>query len=117
MRPPGYPPRTAAYLPLPTGYSSHIMTKATETGIFLLALAALWALLYTAVIPLPDNERTEVEPVLPWWLLVSFGSYALFTLGYDVVTFNDKPEKYRELMEQIAAAKTDLRAHGIVVSQ
>lgn len=117
MRPPGYPPRTAAYLPLPTGYSSHIMTKATETGIFLLALAALWALLYTAVIPLPDTVRTEVVPVLPWWLLVSFGSYALFTLGYDVVTFNDKPEKYRELMEQIAAAKTDLRAHGIVVSQ
>lgn len=35
---------------------------------------------------------------LPWWLLVSFGSYALWCLGWGLFTFRDCPEAYTELL-------------------
>ena len=46
---------------------------------------------------------------------MSFGSYLLFKLGLGVFTFNDVPEAYKELMEEIETAKEDLRSKGISV--
>lgn len=52
---------------------------------------------------------------LPFWTLVSFGSYLLFKLGWGVVTFNDVPEAHKELMVEIEVARKDLKANGIDV--
>lgn len=93
------------------------MTKATETALFLGVLSLAWLALLFGVAPLPRTIQNEIVPVLPWWALVSFGSYALFTLGYDVVTFNDKPEKMKELKKQILEAKRDLKLNGVAVSE
>jgi dolichyl-phosphate mannosyltransferase polypeptide 3 len=35
---------------------------------------------------------------IPWWLLVSFGSYSLWSLGWGLYTFKDCPEAYTELL-------------------
>lgn len=75
------------------------MTKATETASVLLIVAALYLALYTGVIPVCDKVRNEILPFFPWWCLVAFGSFSLGTLGYDVLTFNDKEEKYHELLK------------------
>ena len=52
---------------------------------------------------------------LPYWAIVSFGSYLLFKLGWGVFTFNDVPEAYKELMGEIDEARNDLRSKGIDV--
>lgn len=52
---------------------------------------------------------------LPFWTLVSFGSYLLFKLGWGVVTFNDVPQAHKELMTEIEIARKDLKANGIDV--
>jgi len=52
---------------------------------------------------------------LPFWALVSFGSYLLFRLGYGVMTFNDVPDAYKELMGQIETAKKELKAKGVTI--
>ena len=52
---------------------------------------------------------------LPFWALVSFGSYLLFKLGWGVFTFNDVPEAYKSLTAEIEMAKEDLRSKGIDV--
>lgn len=52
---------------------------------------------------------------LPFWALVSFGAYLLFRLGWGVFTFNDVPEAHKELMGEIALAKTELRTLGVDV--
>lgn len=44
---------------------------------------------------------------------MTFGAYALGTLGYDVVTFKDKEEKYKELLVQIDEAKKFLKANKV----
>jgi dolichyl-phosphate mannosyltransferase polypeptide 3 len=54
---------------------------------------------------------------LPFWALISFGSYLLFKLGWGVFTFNDVPEAHKEIMQQIAEARKDLSAKGVDVGQ
>ncbi|KAG2337013.1 hypothetical protein BDR05DRAFT_1048947, partial [Suillus weaverae] len=47
---------------------------------------------------------------ISWWLLVSFGSYSLWKLGWGVYTSCDRPETYHELLQEINEAKNDLRS-------
>lgn len=46
---------------------------------------------------------------------MSFGAYLLGKLGYGVLTFNDVPEAYDELMKQIEQARVDLKKRGVEV--
>ncbi|KAA8904217.1 hypothetical protein TRICI_005592 [Trichomonascus ciferrii] len=87
------------------------MTKATETAQFLGVATLIYLALYVGLIPTNQVFRDEVLPVFPFWCLVAFGSFALGTLGYDVLTFNDKEDKYRELLK----AKDELRSKGVEV--
>jgi len=67
-------------------------------------------------VPLVDEKLVEaLLPVIPWWLLVSFGSYSLWSLGWGLFTFRDCPEAYTELLGEISEAKNDLRAKGVMV--
>lgn len=91
------------------------MTKATQALALFIALHVVWFLILTGHIPSSDTFRELVAPLLPWWCMVAFGAYALGTLGWDILTFNDKPEKYKELMVQIDEAKAGLKAKGISV--
>ena len=50
---------------------------------------------------------------LPFWALVSFGSYLLFKLGWGVLTFNDVPDAHKDLMREIDLARKELRSKGI----
>ncbi|KAG7091453.1 hypothetical protein E1B28_010487 [Marasmius oreades] len=85
-------------------------------------VAALFITLYTLVflqtLQVPFIERNtvdEVLPVIPWWLLVLFGSYSLWSLGWGLFTFRDCPEAYHELLSEISEAKNDLRGKGVSV--
>jgi dolichol-phosphate mannosyltransferase subunit 3 len=49
------------------------------------------------------------------WAIVSFGAFLLFKLGYGVLTFNDVPDAYEELMKQIGQAKSELKKKGVEV--
>ncbi|EDK46019.1 hypothetical protein PVL30_003923 [Lodderomyces elongisporus] len=89
------------------------MTKATETALTLFALSALYFALSTGVIVSPKLFHDEILPYLPWWGLVTFGSYALFTLGWGIITFKDKKDKYEELKLQIDEAKAFYSSKGI----
>ncbi|KAK2017341.1 dolichol-phosphate mannosyltransferase subunit 3 [Colletotrichum eremochloae] len=88
------------------------MTRAQQT----ISLALLLYLaLYLQLIPIPAVIQTEIVPVLPFWVLISFGSYLLARLGYNVMTFNDVPEAHKELMAEIDEAVVDLRKLGVDV--
>ncbi|KAK6203476.1 dolichol-phosphate mannosyltransferase subunit 3 [Scheffersomyces amazonensis] len=89
------------------------MTKATEAILTVFALSAIYFALYTGVIPTSDKIHEEILPYLPWWGLVTFGSYALGTLGWGVLTFKDKEDKYKELLVQIDEAKKFYKSKGL----
>ncbi|KAG6866723.1 hypothetical protein C0991_011382 [Blastosporella zonata] len=77
------------------------MTRGTRVGVIATVLTTLYLLALFQIIALPFLEERMVEeilPVLPWWLLVSFGSYSLWTLGMGIFTFRDCPEAYTELL-------------------
>jgi len=98
-------------------YRLHIatMTKAQQTISLGLLVSSLYLALYFHLIPLPQLLQSEIIPVFPFWVLVSFGSYLLFKLGYGVFTFNDVPDAHKELMSEIELARADLRTKGVDV--
>ncbi|KXN84980.1 Dolichol-phosphate mannosyltransferase subunit 3 [Leucoagaricus sp. SymC.cos] len=78
----------------------------------------LYLLLLFKILPFPLVDATVLDQlllVIPWWLLVSFGSYSLWSLGWGLYTFRDCPEAYTELLGEISEAKNDLRAKGVTV--
>lgn len=89
------------------------MTKATEALLTVFALSAVYFGLYAGVLPSTAKFHDEILPYLPFWLLVSFGSYALGTLGWGVYTFKDKEAKYKELLGQIDEAKSFYKSKGV----
>jgi len=67
-------------------------------------------------VPLLDAKITEqILPVIPWWLLVTFGSYCLWSIGMGLVSLRECPEAYNELLVEITEAKNDLRTKGVTV--
>lgn len=91
------------------------MTKATETFVALFAASAVYFALYAGVIPTGKLVHDEILPYLPWWALVTFGAYALGTLGWGVFTFRDKEASYKELLQQIDEAKAFYKSKGVNV--
>ncbi|KAJ8517980.1 hypothetical protein ONZ45_g4908 [Pleurotus djamor] len=94
------------------------MARAHRVGGISLVFAVLYFLAFYEYISVPLVEKEAADlvlPVLPWWLLVSFGSYSLWSIGWGLFTFRDCPEAYAELMNEISEAKNDLRAKGVTV--
>ncbi|GMF02978.1 unnamed protein product [Ambrosiozyma monospora] len=91
------------------------MTKAAETVLTLFTLSAIYFALLFGVIPTSELVQNEILPVVPWWALVSFGAYALGSLGLGVFTFKDKEDKYKELLLEIDEAKAYLSKNGVDV--
>lgn len=96
---------------------STTMTKATEAAVALFALSAVYFAAYAGVIPTGQLIHDEILPYLPWWALVTFGAYALGTLGWGVLTFKDKEGSYRELLQQIDEAKAFYKTKGLDLDQ
>ncbi|RLV89549.1 hypothetical protein JA1_005125 [Spathaspora sp. JA1] len=89
------------------------MTKATDAALALYTSVGIYFALYVGVFPLPQKIHDEILPYLPFWALVTFGAYALSTLGWGIYTFKDKEDKYKELVEQIDEAKQFYKSKGI----
>ncbi|MCJ1401475.1 hypothetical protein MMC11_004689 [Xylographa trunciseda] len=91
------------------------MTRAQQTMSIGLLVSSLYLACFLQLIPFGAKVQDEIIPILPFWALVSFGSYLLFKLGLGVFTFKDVPEAYQELMEEIEVARKDLKSKGIDV--
>ncbi|KAL1748347.1 dolichol-phosphate mannosyltransferase subunit 3 [Schizophyllum fasciatum] len=94
------------------------MTRAQRAAFIFALGAAGYILAIAQILPvplIPGDIAEQILPLIPWWLLVSFGSYSLWSLGWGLWTFRDCPEAYEELMLEITQAKTELRAKGVSV--
>ncbi|CAE6459540.1 unnamed protein product [Rhizoctonia solani] len=94
------------------------MTRATRFAVTSTVISVFYFLfLYEFIsIPLLSSETTAaILPTLPWWLLVSFGSYSLGSLGWGLYSFRDCTDAYHELIGEINEAKNELRAQGVTV--
>ncbi|OZJ04767.1 hypothetical protein BZG36_01862 [Bifiguratus adelaidae] len=92
------------------------MTRATEAATAGAIALVIYIAAWIGVIPLPQTFYEQILPVLPWWSLVSFGAYSLGSIGYHLMTFEDCPGAYQELMGQIQEAKIELSAKGVPIS-
>ncbi|CAF9933601.1 MAG: hypothetical protein HETSPECPRED_008711 [Heterodermia speciosa] len=114
------------------------MTRAQQTVSLGLLVTSVYLALFLQIVPVGTKIQDEIVPVvslelpiqllhtckdstdwhsqqLPFWALVSFGSYLLFKLGWGVFAFNDVPAAYQELMGEIDMARKELKKNGIDV--
>lgn len=94
------------------------MTRATRFATYASVATLCYFITWFSIIPIPfiaEETKDQLIPVFPWWMLVSFGSYSLASLGWGLWSFRDCPEAYTELMHEIQEAKNDLRAKGVTV--
>ncbi|KAF5367519.1 hypothetical protein D9758_003624 [Tetrapyrgos nigripes] len=94
------------------------MTRAQRVGSLAALITVSYVLVFFQVLSIPfvdEGVAEQILPVLPWWLLVAFGSYSLWSLGWGLVTFRDCPEAYEELLVEISQAKNELRTKGVSV--
>ncbi|KAG1750563.1 dolichol-phosphate mannosyltransferase subunit 3 [Suillus paluster] len=92
------------------------MARLHQVSLYSSILIFVYLLVLFEVLPIPLIDASTVQEILPaWWLLVSFGSYSLWSLGWGVFTFRDCPEAYHELLQEINEAKNDLRSRAVTV--
>ncbi|KAI0305069.1 dolichol-phosphate mannosyltransferase subunit 3 [Russula brevipes] len=94
------------------------MIRATRVVLWLAIFCISYFLALFAFIPVPFFSEEHVEqilPVLPWWFLISFGSYSLWSLGHGLFTYRECTDAYTELLGEISQAKSELRLKGVSV--
>ncbi|KAI0067981.1 dolichol-phosphate mannosyltransferase subunit 3 [Artomyces pyxidatus] len=94
------------------------MTRAQRVAIYSSVLSFAYFLAFFSYIPVPfvsEEQAKQILPAFPWWLLVSFGSYALWSLGQGLYTFRECTDAYTELLSEISLAKSELRMKGVSV--
>ncbi|KAF8549549.1 dolichol-phosphate mannosyltransferase subunit 3 [Imleria badia] len=94
------------------------MARAHRVATYACVFILIHLLILFAVLPIPFLEPDIVDqllPVIPWWLLVSFGAYSLASLGLGLFTFQDCPDAYHDLLKEINDAKNDLREKGVTM--
>ncbi|KAJ1561160.1 hypothetical protein HK405_004754 [Cladochytrium tenue] len=81
------------------------MGRAVRAAAAAAALLAAWivAMLHAQLLPSVAVPLWAdlLLPVLPLWCLVAFGSYALASIGWALLTFGDCPEAYISLLKPL----------------
>lgn len=73
-------------------------SQAVRLSRMLVISAALYLLADVFLISDPVIKH-QIWPLLPWWALISFGSYLLAKLGFGILTFEEKEQDYKNLMK------------------
>ena len=50
----------------------------------------------------------------PLWAIIALGIYALSTIIYNVMTFNDCPEAAKEIDRQVKEAKAEMKKRKVI---
>lgn len=94
---------------------TRLTSTLTGAAAFAAALALAWA--YRAALFGSRVAQAEaILPLLPWWVLVSLGSYALVSVGYGLIALEDCDAAAAELSRELVGVKRAVRAAGFDVS-
>lgn len=88
------------------------MTKLLEWISVAVALISIWTLSLSGnLFEVSIQSRFHVF-LAPLYLVIAFGVVSLVIVLYRTATFNDCPEAYQELKDQIIQARKDLESKG-----
>lgn len=92
------------------------------TGLLRYQVFLLYAVLFLAVWQGAKMNQDETAGIgtkilvdfAPLWAVVALGVYALSTIIYNVMTFNDCPEAAKEIDENVKEAKAEMKKRKII---
>lgn len=88
------------------------MKRSAAYGITLGLSLILWGLSLTVLKRWIPARYEDIVKIAPWYALICFGSYSLFSIGLELVRFNDYPEEVKVLEADIKKARRDLEIRG-----
>ena len=102
------------------------MSRAPLFSLYLIIFTSIWLSLLYNIIPLTTLShylpfisykhlsiiQHHIIPLLPIYLLISFDCYSLSVIGYSLLTFNECPDAFKELEQDISNAKKRLINKG-----
>jgi dolichyl-phosphate mannosyltransferase polypeptide 3 len=92
------------------------MKRAVRWGLLVFVFLVSWlALLFDYPRPVPAPYK-DIVPVLPLYVLVSFGCYSLAVIAYHIMTFRECPEEAKLLEKEREQAISFFKTKGIVIS-
>ncbi|WFD02692.1 hypothetical protein MOBT1_001375 [Malassezia obtusa] len=101
------------------------MTRATQFALVAGIATFVYLVFLFEILPFPLLSKPVAEEILPtvrrmliqipWWVLVSTGSFLLFKVGWGIFHFNDVPQAHEDLLLDIKTAKDFLRERGVTV--
>ncbi|XP_064400686.1 dolichol-phosphate mannosyltransferase subunit 3-like [Halichondria panicea] len=89
-----------------------VCTKLVQWLTLASLILGVWSALLTRTLPISSELYEAIVP-LPVYLIMCFGCYSLFTIGYRLMSFNDCNDAASELMGEIKEARRDLTSKGI----
>ena len=84
-------------------------TRATQIVFDLTLVLAVWAHLVTFEVAVPI---VFLMRVLPYWAIVTFACYALFTIGFELAKMKDYEDYEIEMQTDIERSKAFLMDRG-----
>ncbi|BAM42007.1 uncharacterized protein TOT_040000384 [Theileria orientalis strain Shintoku] len=84
----------------------------------LILLATVVYLSYTYFLYVTNRKKLMVNSTLVvLWFLLFLGSYSVFSISKGIVQFNNSPDAYNELQEELKEAEVDLKRLGFSFSE
>ncbi len=88
------------------------MKRSAIYGISLGLSLIFWGLSMTVLKTWIPAGYEDIVEIAPWYTLICFGSYSLFSIGLEILRFNDYPKEVKVLEADIKKARRDLEARG-----
>lgn len=84
-------------------------SRGTQLVVNFIIFTCIWS--YLSMLELGEAYRFTIS-ALPYWALMSFGSYALWKIGRGLATLRDCVKESAELEQEIKEAKAFLASRG-----
>lgn len=91
-------------------------SRAAYLSSYVLIFFIVWSLILSNLFPQfhPNNIQREIIFTLPFYLLIVFGCYSLFVIGWNLLIFRECPEAMKELEQNIGQARQNLKSYGFI---
>ncbi|EAS00705.1 dolichol-phosphate mannosyltransferase subunit 3 (macronuclear) [Tetrahymena thermophila SB210] len=91
------------------------MVRKTKFIVLFLLFGLVWSFVVFSGLLSKNKPLDTIAKALPGYLLMVFGCYSLYSIGYDLWILKEYPEDYQSLLKEIDEAKAFYKKNGVKI--